>query len=84
MFIAEKTKILPAYTTYRYNPEAYCLIVILGINNQATSLQVSDLKALYKELAVDLVFFTKKIVSYYNEYCNIKPILKEKDKVYLI
>jgi hypothetical protein len=33
---------------------------------------------------VDLVFFIKKIVSYYNEYYNIKPIFKEGDKVYLI
>jgi hypothetical protein len=47
-------------------------------------LQVSDLKAFHKELAADLVFFTKKTISYYNGYRNIKPILKEKDKVYLI
>jgi hypothetical protein len=42
------------------------------------------LKLFYKELVVDLVFFTKRIVSYYNRYCNIEPILKERDKVYLI
>jgi hypothetical protein len=47
-------------------------------------LQVLDLKILYKELAIDLVFFTKKIISYYDRYCNIKPTLKKKDKVYLI
>jgi hypothetical protein len=33
---------------------------------------------------VDLVFFMKKIISYYNEYYSIKPIFKEKNKVYLI
>jgi hypothetical protein len=42
------------------------------------------LKSFYKKLAVDLVFFTKRIVSYYNKYYNIKPILKEKNKIYLI
>jgi hypothetical protein len=42
------------------------------------------LKALHEELAADLVFFTKRIVSYYDEYRNIKPILKKRDKVYLI
>jgi hypothetical protein len=42
------------------------------------------LKILYEELAADLVFFTKRIVSYYDTYCNIEPIFKEKDKVYLI
>jgi hypothetical protein len=26
----------------------------------------------------------KKVVSYYNKYCNIEPILKKRDKVYLI
>jgi hypothetical protein len=33
---------------------------------------------------MDLVFFTKKIVLYYDIYYNIKPILKKKDKIYLI
>jgi hypothetical protein len=47
-------------------------------------LQVLDLKIFYKELAADLVFFTKRIVLYYDRYRNIKLILKEKDKIYLI
>jgi hypothetical protein len=47
-------------------------------------LQVLDLKVFHKELAVDLVFFTKRIISYYNEYYNIKLMLKKGDKVYLI
>jgi hypothetical protein len=77
MFVAEKTKILLAYTIYKYNPEAYCLTIISEINNQAASLQVLDLKVFHKELATDLIF-------YYNEYYNIESILKEGDKVYLI
>jgi hypothetical protein len=47
-------------------------------------LQVLDLKIFYEELAVDLVFFTKRIVSYYDRYYSIEPTLKERDKVYLI
>jgi hypothetical protein len=47
-------------------------------------LQILDLKAFHEKLAANLVFFTKKIISYYNKYYNIEPILKEKDKVYLI
>jgi hypothetical protein len=47
-------------------------------------LQVLNLKIFHDELIIDLVFFIKKIVSYYNKYYNIKPILKEKDKIYLI
>jgi hypothetical protein len=31
-----------------------------------------------------LVFFTKRIVSYYDEYYSIEPTIKEKNKVYLI
>jgi hypothetical protein len=42
------------------------------------------LKVFHKKLAIDLVFFTKKIVSYYNKYYSIEPRLKKKDKVYLI
>jgi hypothetical protein len=84
MFITEKTKILPVYAIYKYNPEAYYSIIISGVNNQTTNLQVLDLKVFYKKLAVDLVFFMKRIASYYNKYYNIEPILKERDKVYLI
>jgi hypothetical protein len=47
-------------------------------------LQVLDLKVLYKELAADLVFFTKRIVLYYDKHYNIEPIFKKGDKVYLI
>jgi hypothetical protein len=47
-------------------------------------MQVLDLKVFYKELAADLVFFTKRIMLYYDEYYSIEPILKEKDKIYLI
>jgi hypothetical protein len=84
MSISENTKISPAYIIYKYNPEAYRLVITSEVNNQVINLQVLDLKVFHKELAVDLVFFTKKITSYYNKYCNIEPILKEKDKIYLI
>jgi hypothetical protein len=47
-------------------------------------LQVLDLKLFYRELTVDLVFFTKRIISYYDKYYNIKPILKKRNKIYLI
>jgi hypothetical protein len=42
------------------------------------------LKVFYKELVIDLIFFTKKTISYYNKYYNIKPTFKKKNKVYLI
>jgi hypothetical protein len=42
------------------------------------------LKLFYKELTADLVFFTKKIILYYDKYYNIIPILKERNKIYLI
>jgi hypothetical protein len=47
-------------------------------------LQVLDLKAFHKKLAADLVFFTKRIVSYYDGYCSIEPTFKKGDKVYLV
>jgi hypothetical protein len=50
MFVAEKTKILPVYIIYRYNPEAYYLAIISEINNQVASLQVLDLKTFCCEL----------------------------------
>jgi hypothetical protein len=84
MFVTEKTKISPAYTIYKYNPEAYRSTITSEVNNQTASLQVLDLKVLHEKLAVDLVFFTKRIVSYYNRYCSIEPTLKKRDKIYLI
>jgi hypothetical protein len=84
MSVAEKTKILLAYATYRYNPEAYRLAVTSEVDNQAINLQVLDLKLLYRELAADLVFFMKKVISYYNKYYNIEPMFKKRNKIYLI
>jgi hypothetical protein len=85
IFVAENTKILPVYIIYRYNLDTYRLAIISGINNQAANLQVRNLKAFYKELAANLVFFIKKyIVLYYNKYRNMESIFKERDKIYLI
>jgi hypothetical protein len=47
-------------------------------------LQVLDLRVFYEKLAVDLVFFTKRIVSYYDEYRSMEPTFKKRDKIYLI
>jgi hypothetical protein len=47
-------------------------------------LQVLDLKVLHKELAINLVFFMKKTTSYYDKYYSIEPMLKKRDKIYLI
>jgi hypothetical protein len=52
--------------------------------NVEGDLQVLDLKVFHEELAADLVFFMKKIISYYDGYRNIKPTFKEKNKVYLV
>jgi hypothetical protein len=60
------------------------LVIISEVDNQVVSLQILDLKVFYKELAADLVFFTKKAVSYYDGHCSIEPTLKRRDKVYLI
>jgi hypothetical protein len=84
IFVAEKTKILLVYATYRYNPEAYRSTITSEVDNQATSLQVLDLKVFHEKLVIDLVFSTKRTTSYYDEYRNIKPMFKEGDKVYLI
>jgi hypothetical protein len=77
MSVVKKTKISPAYTIYKYNPEAYRSAITSEVNNQTASLQVLDLKVFYKKLAVDLVFFTKRIASYYDKYYNIEPTLKK-------
>jgi hypothetical protein len=84
MFIAEKTKVSLVYAIYKYNPEVYRLIITSEVDNQVASLQVLDLKVFHEELVADLIFFTKKIVSYYNRYYNIEPMLKERNKIYLI
>jgi hypothetical protein len=47
-------------------------------------MQVLDLKIFYKGLTAGLVFFTKRIVLYYDRYRSIEPTLKKRDKIYLI
>jgi hypothetical protein len=76
MSIAENTRVSLVYATYRYTPKAYYSAVISGIDNQIVNLQVIDLKIFHKKLATNLIFFTKKIISYYNNYCNIELTLK--------
>jgi hypothetical protein len=60
------------------------LAVISEVDKQAVSLQVLDLKVFHEKLAADLIFFTKRTVSYYDVYYSIEPIIKERDKIYLI
>jgi hypothetical protein len=62
----------------------YRSAVISEVNNQVINLQVLDLKVFHEELTIDLVFFIKKTISYYNRYYNKKPTFKERDKIYLI
>jgi hypothetical protein len=82
--IAENTKILLVYATYKYNPEAYRSAITSEVNNQVINLQITELKVFHEELVIDLVFFTKKVVLYYDKYYNIEPMLKKKNKIYLI
>jgi hypothetical protein len=42
------------------------------------------LKVFHEKLVIDLVFFMKKIILYYNKYYNIELILKKRNKIYLI
>jgi hypothetical protein len=54
MSITENTKILLVYTTYKYNPEVYRLVITSEVNNQAASLQVLDLKVFCNEPSIPI------------------------------
>ena len=54
------------------------------VNNQLTRVTVDKIRDLYKKLAEKLQFVAEKNTYYYNQKYSQKPILKERDKVYLV
>ena len=54
------------------------------INNQLVKVTVDKIRDLYKKLAEKLQFVTERNIYYYNQKYNQKPILKERNKVYLV
>ena len=46
--------------------------------------KVKELKALYKELSLDIKFITAWSTTYYNKKHSVGPTLKEGEKVYLL
>ena len=50
----------------------------------STIVKVEELKALHKELSLDIKFIVVRSTIYYNKKYNIGPILKEGEKVYLL
>ena len=47
-------------------------------------IKVKELKVLYKEFSLDIKFIIVRFIIYYNKKYNIKLILKEGEKVYLL
>ena len=54
------------------------------VDNQLARVTVDKIRDLYKELAEELQFIIERNAYYYNQKYSQKPILKEKDKVYLV
>ena len=49
-----------------------------------TIVKIKELKVLYKELSLDIKFIITWSIIYYNKKYNIRLILKEGEKVYLL
>jgi len=54
------------------------------VDNQLAKVTVNKIRDLHKELAEKLQFVAEKNTYYYNQRHNQKPILKKKNKVYLV
>ena len=72
------------YINYRYILEIYKALLVDIIYIYNIIIKVKELKALYKELSLDIKFIVIRSAIYYNKKHNIGPILKEGEKVYLL
>ena len=54
-----------------------------SIINKA-KVQVDELKDLYRELSIDIIFLRIRMAKYYNSKRTRGPVLKEGDKTYLL
>ena len=72
------------YYNYDYILEIYKALLIDIIYIYSTMIKVKELKALYKELSLDIKFIIVYSTTYYNKKHNVGPILKEGEKVYLL
>ena len=72
------------YINYRYILEIYKALLVDIIYIYNIIIKVKELKALYKELSLDIKFIVIRSIIYYNRKYNIRLILKEGEKVYLL
>ena len=69
---------------YGYKPiTSYVIETVESIVNKA-EVQVDELKDLYRELSIDIMFLRIRITKYYNSKRIRGPVLKEEDKTYLL
>ena len=81
---SEGTRVTLFYTNDGYIPEIYKALLIDIIYIYKVIIKVKELKALYKELSLDIKFIIAWSIIYYNKKHSVGPILKEGEKVYLL
>ena len=81
---SEGTRVTLFYTNYGYTPEIYKALLVDIVYTYSTTVKVEELKALHKELSLDIKFIVIRSATYYNKKHSIGPILKEGEKVYLL
>ena len=80
----EGTRVTLFYINYGFIPEIYKALLVNIIYVHSTTVKVKELKALYKELSLDIKFIVVRSTMYYNKKHSMGPVLKEGEKVYLL
>ena len=81
---SEGTGVTLFYTNYGYTLEIYKALLVDIVYIYSTIVKVEELKALYEELSSDIRFIIVWSTIYYNKKYSIGPMLKEREKVYLL
>ena len=67
------------FANYGYEPTtSYVMGTVKSIINKA-KVQVDELKDLYRELSIDIMFLRIRMAKYYNSKKTKEPVLKEGD-----
>ena len=69
---------------YGYKPTTSYIIRTVKSNISKAKVQVNELKDLYRELNINIMFLRVRMAKYYNSKRTKRPVLKERDKVYLL
>ena len=72
------------FTNHRYNTNLFQELKKATVLTEQVNITTTDMQILHKELKQDIKFLLYRSVFYHNRHRSEEPMLKKRDKVYLL